>query len=245
MVDIQKIEKLIDRQRTAPRIWDFSYFSLRNNYRIFMQFKKLIENESKLKILDVGCGFKPWASQFDLNKISYTGVDWDNKLSSADVVAPADRLPFQNDTFDALIYTEVLEHVDNLSGTFSEMQRVAKPNAIVYITTPFNFPEHGIPHDYQRLTRYYYEKKFGSNLISFSESNGGFSTAITSFNYFIESTPFRIFWGLKHIFFTITNIIGMIGDGFIDFVFSRIWKKYRKYFYLMPIGYAMIVRIRK
>lgn len=238
-----KIETEISRQRRSPKLWDFSFLMLRNNIEVFLQFKNLFENEKKQKLLDVGCGFKPWAAFFEKGSVEYIGVDYDKNLSSADMVAPANKLPFEDNTFDGMIYSEVLEHVDDLAGALKEMRRVAKPNALVFISTPFMFPEHGIPHDYQRLTRYFYEKTFGQHIIVLSESNSSLSTSITSLNLFIESTPFRIFYGLKHLIYIFLNLLGMLGDGIVNLFFGK--SKYFKYFYLMPLGYALIVRINK
>ena len=243
--EIEKFKKLINRQRIHPKIWDYSYVLLKNNLNVFREFRNLVVKENKRKILDVGCGFKPWLEMFDKNTIEYIGIDFDKEKSSADFVAPADKLPFPDNDFDALIYSEVLEHVENLPRALGEMRRVAKNGAIVFISSPFFFPEHGVPYDFQRLTRYFYQEKFKEDeIILLKESNSSFSTAVTSFNLFIESSPFKNY-GLKHLIYIFNNILAIIIDEITKFIFSKLGKIYKQDFYLMPIGYALIIRIKK
>jgi len=246
--ETEKFKKLINRQRIKPRIWDYSYILLKNNFNIFKKFRNLVVMENKRKILDVGCGFKPWFSLFDRDKVEYIGIDFDKEKSSADFVGSAEKLPFSDsdNNFDALIYSETLEHVENLPQALKEMRRVIKNGGLVFISSPFIFPEHGIPYDFQRLTKYFYKNIFKNDeIIILKESNSSFSTAITSFNLFIESSPFKIFYGLKQIIYIFSNILAIIIDEITEFIFSKIAKSYKQYFYLMPIGYALIIRIKK
>lgn len=244
--DIKNFSKIINRQRIKPKIWDYSYLLLKNNKRVFSIFRELALEERKTKILDVGCGFKPWLAMFKDSQIEYIGVDSDEEKTSADFVASADNLPFSDNSFDALIYSEVLEHVVNLGMALKEMRRVAKDGALIFISSPFMFPEHGIPFDFQRLTQYFYREIFKNDeIIIIKESNSSLSTALVSFNLFVESSPFRIFKGIKTILYVFVNVLSMMIDRITDFIFSYIGKSYKKYFNLMPLGYCLIIRIKK
>lgn len=202
MNKIERFGRKINRQRTNPKIWDYPYLLLKNNLKVFKQFRELTDSQNEmLRVLDIGCGFKPWNKLFDREKTEYIGVDSDRERSSADFIAAADRLPFEDNYFDALIYSEVLEHTSNLQDVLGEMHRVAKNNALVYISSPFVFPEHGIPCDYQRLTRYYYQEAFKNDeIIVVKESNSSLSTVVSTLNLFIESTPFSLI-PLKYIIY--------------------------------------------
>lgn len=245
-MDTNKFAAMINRQRIDPRIWDFSYFLLKNNLNVFKQFRDLVVRENKSRILDIGCGFKPWLQLFDKNKVEYIGVDFDKGKSSADFIAPAEKLPFPDDDFDALIYSEVLEHAKNLKGAIKEMRRVAKNNALVYISAPFVFPLHGIPYDFQRLTRYFYQSIFKEDeIVLIRESNSSLSTAFVVFNLFIESTPFSILRGFKHLVYIFNNIIGIAADLVIEIGLKIIKERFKEQFYSMPLGYALVIRIKK
>jgi SAM-dependent methyltransferase len=53
----------------------------------------------------------------------------------------ATRLPFADDTFDRVITSEVLEHIQNDVGALGEFVRVLKPGGTFAVTVPTWFPE--------------------------------------------------------------------------------------------------------
>lgn len=248
---IERFRNLIARQRVHPRLWDFSYLYLKSNAGMFRLFGRMVADEAgargdRCEILDVGCGFKPWAAFFPGGGVLYLGIDRDRAMSSADALASGDALPFAESRFDALIYSEVLEHTADLPNTLKEMRRVARDGALVFISSPFVFYEHGVPHDYQRLTRYYYRAAFAADeIVALRESNSSLATAIVSLNLFIESTPFSLLPGLKHVVYSVTNVAARV----VDLAFAALVRLVRSgktgVFYSMPLGYALIVRIRK
>jgi len=67
------------------------------------------------------------------------------------------RLPFQNETFDRVICSEVMEHVHDYRGAARELARVTKPEGIVAITIPTATSEHL----YLRLGDEYFESPGG------------------------------------------------------------------------------------
>jgi len=50
--------------------------------------------------------------------------------------AAIQHLPFNNNTFDAVVCTETLEHAPNTKKCISELYRVVKQGGIIIITTP-------------------------------------------------------------------------------------------------------------
>jgi len=244
--EIEKFKKIINRQRTNPRIWDYTYLMLRSNLITFKKFRDLLINENKTKILDVGCGFKPWLAFFDRNNVEYTGIDFEKETSSADFIGSSENLPFSENTFDALIYSEVFEHIKNLNPALKELRRVSKNNSLIFISSPFIFPEHGIPNDFQRLTQYFYEEVFKKDeIIEIKPSNSSFSTPLLVLNLLIQTSPLKKIYGVKNLIFIINNLSGIIIDRIIEFVSSKLFKTHKKSFYSMPLGYSLIVRIKK
>ncbi len=69
-----------------------------------------------------------------------------------DVVADAKNLPFANDSMDAAIAEQLLEHVSDPQKVVDEIYRVLKPGGTVYISTPFMIGYHSMPNDYYRWT---------------------------------------------------------------------------------------------
>lgn len=55
--------------------------------------------------------------------------------------ADATQLPFADDSFDKIICSEVLEHIENYHGVLCEIKRVLKPSGILAISVPRAWPE--------------------------------------------------------------------------------------------------------
>jgi SAM-dependent methyltransferase len=61
-------------------------------------------------------------------------------------------LPIRTGSLFAAMSHVVLEHVDDLGGALSEMERVVRPGGFIYITIPFLQPFHSCPDDQRRWT---------------------------------------------------------------------------------------------
>jgi SAM-dependent methyltransferase len=72
--------------------------------------------------------------------------------SEVDLVCPIERLPFPDDSVDAVLSIAVLEHVPNPQEAVAEMLRVLRPGGRVFCFIPFMQGIHASPHDYQRYT---------------------------------------------------------------------------------------------
>lgn len=135
------------------------------------------------KILDLGCGSKPYQSLFNYSE--YIGVDFENPghahdQEQIDVFYDGKKLPFANATFDSALSTEVFEHVFNLPELIEELHRVLKNDAHVLITCPFVWKEHELPHDYARYTLYALDELMTAKGFSkvIAEKSGNFSDVI-------------------------------------------------------------------
>lgn len=119
-----------------------------------------IRNEAPLlsgKLLDFGCGRKPYQNLFSVDE--YVGVDMkitghDHTGSKADVYYNGKSLPFENDIFDSVFSSEVLEHVFNPDEILPEIHRVLKPGGKMLMTVPFCWNEHEVPYDYARYSSF-------------------------------------------------------------------------------------------
>ena len=81
------------------------------------------------KVLDVGCD-KAHLRRL-VGGLDYTGIDVGGEPDLVINLEKVDRLPFQDNTFDCVVCSDVLEHVDNLHWNFDELIRVAKGHAII------------------------------------------------------------------------------------------------------------------
>lgn len=108
-------------------------------------------------MLDFGCGSKPYKSLFSVEK--YIGLDFEGAGHShageqIDYFYDGKKIPFEDNTFDSVFTSEVLEHVFNLPQILPEINRVMKKDAIILITCPFAIAEHETPVDFARYSSF-------------------------------------------------------------------------------------------
>ncbi|GIW65422.1 MAG: hypothetical protein KatS3mg093_401 [Candidatus Parcubacteria bacterium] len=205
------------RERIKPIILDPGFLLTYSNLRTFKNIFNYIKNEN-LKILDLGCGYKPF-KQFFSSSSEYIGIDFGAESAEPDIVLDLNiqKLPFFNDYFDIVIISETLEHLYNIHFVIREAVRVVKKGGLIFISTPFIFPEHGHPFDFFRYTAYFYDqiaKEYGLKIITLRKAttiigSWFFLTNIVIF-YLISKIPL-----MKIVFypvFVINNILGFIGD---------------------------------
>jgi SAM-dependent methyltransferase len=72
-----------------------------------------------------------------------------------DICGDVLNLPLADNSVDAVLCTEVIEHVTDMQRAIDEIERVLRPGGLLLASTPFLWPEHGIPgefKDYWRVT---------------------------------------------------------------------------------------------
>src|SRR3974390_3306125 len=97
------------------------------------------------KLLDVGCGQRPYEKTFFAGATQYIGADYLTDRSRPDVICSALDLPFPPESFDTVTSTEVLEHVPDPMLALREMQRVLKPGGCLILSAPQYWPRHEVP----------------------------------------------------------------------------------------------------
>jgi SAM-dependent methyltransferase len=114
------------------------------------------------RLLDVGCGAKPYEPLFAVYASSYVGVDpVDNPR--AELKGPVEDLPVEDGAFDVVLCNQVLEHCDDPVKAVTELRRVTASGGRVLVTTHGVMPYHPSPTDYWRWTHAGLEKLFTDN----------------------------------------------------------------------------------
>lgn len=145
-------------------------FLIRKNKRIIINHKKtnsillnrlqldfLLRNKQYMKgnLLDAGCGEKPYSLIYDELVDKSIGCDVEqcvHEKNLIDVFASIDNLPFNDEEFDTVLSTNVLEHVANSEMAFYELCRVLKEEGYLILSLPFLYPVHEEPFDFYRFT---------------------------------------------------------------------------------------------
>ncbi len=108
-------------------------------------------------ILDIGCGQSPYKFLLNKEQTRYYGIDIIEAAEfgyhNPDVTSfDGKNIPFADDTFDGVICTEVLEHVQDFQYLIDEIYRTSKKKAEIIVTVPWSARYHYIPHDFFRYT---------------------------------------------------------------------------------------------
>lgn len=116
---------------------------------------------AKGRLLDVGCGQKPYEEIFTPFVQEYVGIEHEATFALTQASSNGKRpdytydgrtLPFDDDSFDTVLNVQVLEHTPQPLALMKEMARVLKPNGKLILSAPFQFRMHEQPHDYFRYT---------------------------------------------------------------------------------------------
>ncbi len=111
---------------------------------------------SGARVLTVGAGgpvnklLDKRASQQNFTVVS---VDID-PARRPDIVADLNRPNFDAQSFDAIVLSEVLEHVEEPQRALAHLYDALAPGGRLIITTPFLMPLHNCPRDFYRYTNY-------------------------------------------------------------------------------------------
>lgn len=148
----------------------------KNNERDRVQWieQTLARIPAGAKILDAGageCQFKKFCGHLEYvaqDFAQYTGEGevglqtgtWDN--TKLDIVSDITAIPVTDGSFDAVMCTEVLEHVPDPVAALKEMDRVLKPGGYLLVTAPFASITHFAPYHFASgLSRFFYEHHLG------------------------------------------------------------------------------------
>ena len=107
--------------------------------------------EGSYRVLDVGCGPKPYYPFFAERASEYVGVDVVEN-PAAELRGAVEDLPIEDASFDLVLCTQVLEHCDDPAQAVRELRRVTAPGGRVLASTHGTQVYHPSPQDYWRWT---------------------------------------------------------------------------------------------
>lgn len=130
--------------KKSPRLKHWLGLFVDHFYEDFSVYKIFIKkNKDKRFKVNIGSGVAP--------DICFVNVDM-ALLSGVHLCADALRLPFKENSIDALLCEQLIEHIQDPQRMVDEFYRVLKPGGEIYITAPFMYPFHEAPIDLNRWT---------------------------------------------------------------------------------------------
>lgn len=103
------------------------------------------------RVLDVGCGTKPYEPLFAPYASAYVGVDAVEN-PRAELRGTVEAIPVDDRSYDVVLCNQVLEHCDDPGRAVAELYRVTAPGGRVLASTHGVMPYHPSPADYWRWT---------------------------------------------------------------------------------------------
>lgn len=197
------------RAENASRFTDYKSISKSDFYYLvyvplIRDLEKAIGKYARGKVIDIGCGNKPYEKLFERKITEYIGCDiMQSDLQKVDVLCKANSIPLADDSFDTVFSTQTIEHVEDHQGLVNEAYRLVKPGGFFIVSGPMYWHLHEEPYDFFRFTKYgfkYLFEKSGFEIVELNSNGGMWATTgqsmIHSFshskskNFFIHASRF-------------------------------------------------------
>lgn len=146
--DINKIKNYYDKHWNQEKEKNTHIGWGYDQKRIHNTIFEFITNEEPGLVLEIGCGkgdlttklskkYKKIVS-FDISSggINKARQRIEKNCICEFLISDATKLPFCNNIFDTVIFSEVLEHTLDQKKCISEIHRILKPNGVLILTTP-------------------------------------------------------------------------------------------------------------
>lgn len=131
------------------------YHSIRNNVSdLIKKMSEEFDNENLL-VLDIAPQVHKGVKEFfHKSNIETLDIDKNSNCTYICDICKNNSNCIEDEKYDVIFITEVLEHTNNPFDAVTELYRMVKKNGIVVSTTPFNFRIHNPLPDNWRFTEY-------------------------------------------------------------------------------------------
>ena len=123
-------------------VWDTYYYSsglLRK--KMEDNIPGFLDKNKKYKILDYGCGVRPYEYIFDDYQSEYTGVDVGINPHADIRIEPDEKLPFNDGEYDLIYSNSLFEHINNSDEQKKLAEEIKRIGKHYFIQTPnYYFP---------------------------------------------------------------------------------------------------------
>lgn len=114
-----------------------------------------VHKYAKSRLIDIGCGNKPYSEMLQPHITEYIGCDIiQSSNNCVDVLCEATKIPLPNNSFDTAFSTQTIEHVGDFQDMVNEAFRLLKPGGHFIVSGPMYWPLHEEPYDFHRFTKH-------------------------------------------------------------------------------------------
>jgi SAM-dependent methyltransferase len=181
------------------------------NYLVYLSFHRelqiAIQKYANGKLLDIGCGNKPYENWAKEKITAYIGCDIVQSSSNkVDVLCQANSIPLENESFETVLSTQTIEHLEDYQGMVNEAFRLLKRGGCFIVSGPFYWHLHEEPYDFYRFTKHgfkYILEKAGFEIVEIKENGGAWATLGLMLNHtfsFQNPNTNKVVRGIKYVF---------------------------------------------
>lgn len=144
------------------------------------------------RMIEIGCGTKAKAllvGEFVNEHIGLDHEDCPHDQSNIDLFGTAYNIPVDDESFDCVLSTAVMEHLEEPQLALNEAFRVLRPGGIALYTMPLFWHLHEEPRDFFRYTKYGLQHLFtnsGFFILEITPLSGFWTTFGTELNYYLR-----------------------------------------------------------
>jgi SAM-dependent methyltransferase len=185
------------------------------------------------RVIDFGSGKNPkYLRYLDLKYVQYSRADGNPSFAPDILLDLEEPFPIEDESYDAAILLNVLEHLYDPRSALAEVRRILKPNGTLYLMVPYMIKIHGSPCDYFRYTHFALArllKDAGFSQLSIYTDGG-------LLKYLSELLNWSSRFGIGYAFFPI-----YYGLCLLDSLIGKLTKS--KYSLSLPVGYFVVARL--
>jgi SAM-dependent methyltransferase len=200
-------------------------------------------------VLDAGAGQQPYRHHFA--HCRYESADFEavnKRYAQSTYVCDLAHIPVEDGRFDAIVFSQVMEHLPDPLAVLKELHRVLKPGGVLFYSGPLWFEEHEKPYDFYRYTSFALHHLFEKSSFQIEDMRwleGYLATATKQLKSMIKTLPWspRAYGGglasvpillLSLLFRPFASVLAY------SFAYADRQTRYTKKGY--PINYLAIVR---
>lgn len=189
---------------SAPSYWSQTKIAYELESRAVAEAAKA---HARGRLIDLGCGTKPYAEVFAPHVASHFGVDYGGTTeqhygaaTKADLLVDGSKTGLPEGSFDTILCTQVLEHVFETEEFIAECHRLLAKGGKGIFTIPLLWQLHAEPNDFYRFTRFAIQKLFerqGFRVLELRPTGGAYAALaqmriISIYCREIKNLPLRV-----------------------------------------------------
>ena len=163
--------------------------------------------------LDYGCADRPYRSLLP-DGVQYVGADLPGNAAADVEIAEDGRLPLPDESFDLVLSTQVLEHVDDPDVYLKECERVLRAGGWFILSTHGMMYYHQDPEDYWRWTRAGLEKLIANHGFEVVTNRGVLGLAAAALQILQDGCYWYLPRVMRRPFAAVMQVLIVLADRF-------------------------------